>query len=218
MISSQLLYAIFQGFPSQHLRHLPSPWPRLAGFLSFQSVVASDPQQALRAVFAKLPPEELQTLRTHFRIAYHVSQIPGLSPRQREALWTLRAHGALSLTRLAQLLARDRGNLHHTLSELIAKGLVIKLLLPRGQHYFSVEAPLSPQDCHAIEMFLEELMHQAEHGTSTLRRAAFQQLEHSPELSSSTNATKSAHATNFQPAQTAGSASKAPTLIPASAT
>ncbi|MCW5875946.1 MAG: hypothetical protein KIS85_03600 [Anaerolineales bacterium] len=196
MISSQLLYAIFQGFPSQHLRHLPNPWPRLAGFLSFQSVVASDPEQALRAVFAKLPSDELQTLRTHFHIAYHVSQIPGLSPRQREALWTLRAHGVLSLTRLAQLLARDRGNLHHTLSELIAKGLVIKLLLPRGQHYFSVEAPLSPQDCHAIDMFLEELMHQAEHGTGT------QHLEHSPELSSSTNATKSARPTNFQPAQT----------------
>lgn len=161
MIAKDLLYAILLGFPHELLNHLPQPWPHLAALISWETLLTQDPVEALRTAFSKLNDKDLRQLRYYFRLAYQVSQISDLTPRQQEALLALRMLGAVSLTNLACAVSRDRGNLHHCLADLIEKGLVIKLLRPGGLHYFAVNSQLSTEAVREIDAFIDDLKLQA---------------------------------------------------------
>ena len=168
MLTLELIYALLQGLPADHLDFLDRPWYLLATRIQRALKDGSDPLAALRSALSASPQWERQVFLRAFLQEEPVFALPDLTQRQKEALIALRYAGACSLSQLSRILAQDRGNTSRRLDVLIEKGYAVKYFRREGPCYLAITSPL---DDHAksqvaglMQAFKQAL--QAEQGAS----------------------------------------------------
>jgi DNA-binding MarR family transcriptional regulator len=143
MLTIDTVVALLQGLPPTYTNSLPEPWESIARRISAAASNHATPEAALRFVLNSLFAWELQVLRESIANSISISQIPGLTRSQRQALLAVRGSTILSQSNLCDILAKDRSQVNRRMAGLVRKGLVVKVFHKGAAHYF---APATPND------------------------------------------------------------------------
>jgi DNA-binding MarR family transcriptional regulator len=145
MLTLEMLYALLQGLPADHLDHLDRAWYLLAVRIERGLKEGRDPVSALYEAFDNSHDWERQHYLRALLQEEPVLALPDLTQRQKEALIALRYSGACSLSQLSRILAQDRGNTSRRLDVLIEKGYAVKYFRRDGPYYLAITSPLGDQ-------------------------------------------------------------------------
>jgi len=138
MLTLDMLYAVIQGLPADHLDYLDRPWYLLAVRIERALKEGLDPTSALHSALSNSADWERQVYLRAFIHEEPVLALPDLTPRQKEALIALRYAGACSLAQLCRILVQERSNTRRRLDVLIEKGYVIKYFRRDGAYYLAI--------------------------------------------------------------------------------
>ena len=153
MLTLDMLFAVLQGLPADHLKHLHRPWYLLAWRIERGLKEGLDPVSALHAALSNSHKWEREHYLRAFEHEEPVLALPDLTQRQKEALVALRYAGASSLTQLTRVLAQDRSNTRRRLDFLVEKGYAFKYFANEGACYMAITAPIPDGTrSEAIEM------------------------------------------------------------------
>jgi DNA-binding MarR family transcriptional regulator len=161
MISLNLIQAVLQGLSTKYLDDLPEPWEtmfrRLAANMAWTK---GDFLKSLQATLAELGDWEQEKIVSLFRDMLVVSQLPGLSFRQRQVLVALRNLQVATVPQLCMMLAQDRTHLHRRLNALVSKGYALKFYNKKGVHFFAL--PEKNEELkNAVHEFVQGLIQKA---------------------------------------------------------
>ncbi|MGH2583133.1 MAG: hypothetical protein ACRDFQ_09600 [Anaerolineales bacterium] len=162
MLTLEILYAILQGLPAEHIDFLDPPWTPFIKRIEIALKYGADPISALKSAIEQMNDWGREQLKKALSQIRPVMDLPGLSYRQREALVVLRSMGVASLSQLGRVLMQDRSNLHKRLTVLVKRGYAMKFFRPGGIYYFAVPGSVDKSLKTTINDFLNELIDEAE--------------------------------------------------------
>ena len=145
MLTLEILFAVLQGLPADHLDHLDRPWYLLAWRIERGLKEGLEPYAALRSALSNSAKWERQVYLRAFLQEEPVLALPDLTQRQKDALIALRYAGACSLQQLSRILALDRSYTRRLLEVLIEKGHAIKYFRRDGAYYLAISSSLNEQ-------------------------------------------------------------------------
>lgn len=145
MLTQEMIFALLQGLPADHLDYLDRPWFLLAKRIERAMKEGQDPYTALHSALTNSHEWERQAYLRAFLQEEPVLALPDLTPRQKDALIALRYSGACSLQQLSRILALDRSYTRRLLEVLIEKGYAIKYFRRDGPYYLAISSPMSDQ-------------------------------------------------------------------------
>ncbi|MGH2583217.1 MAG: MarR family transcriptional regulator [Anaerolineales bacterium] len=144
MLTLEMLFAVLQGLPAEHLDYLDRPWYLLAVRIEHALKEGLDPTSALHSALSNSAEWERKIYLRAFLHEEPVLALPDLTQRQKEALIALRYAGACSLSQLCRILVQDR-SLIRRLDVLIEKGYAVKYFRRDGAYYLAISSPLEAE-------------------------------------------------------------------------
>lgn len=142
MLTLDVLYAVLQGLHPSHFSHLDGVWQVFCGDIYQAIKQGRDPVTAFKNTLDQARYGILSGIEQALSELLSVSDLPGLTFRQKQALSTLRHAKVLSLTQLSRTLLADPSNTQKRLNVLIKKGLVGKFFRQGGIFYYAIASPL----------------------------------------------------------------------------
>ena len=135
MLTLEMIFALLQGLPADHLDHLDRAWFLLAERIQRYMREGQLPYHALHQALNHSTQWERDAYLRAFQLEAPVRALPDLNHRQKDALIALRYAGASSLQQLIRVLALDRSYTRRLLDALVEKGYAIKYFRRDGAYY-----------------------------------------------------------------------------------
>ena len=148
MLTLEMICALLQGLPADHLDHLDRPWYLLAVRIERALKEGLDPTSALHAALSNSAEWERQVFLRAFLQEEPVLALPVL---WRTGFFFFRSptrrcfSDASSLSQLSRILVQDRSNTRRRLEVLIEKGYAVKYFRRDGAYYLAISSPLDDQ-------------------------------------------------------------------------
>ena len=156
MLTLEMICALLQGLPADHLDHLDRPWYLLAVRIERALKEGLDPTSALHAALSNSAEWERQVFLRAFLLEEPVLALLVL---WRTGFFFFRSltrrcfSDASSLSQLSRILVQDRSNTRRRLEVLIEKGYAVKYFRRDGAYYLAISSPLDDKDkSKAIEL------------------------------------------------------------------
>lgn len=164
MLILEMIFALLQGLPADHLDHLDRAWYLLAVRIQRGLKDGRTPIDALYDALCNSTQWERDAYLRFFTQQAPVLALPDLTPRQKDALIALRYSGTCSLVQLVRILALDRSYTRRLLDALVEKGYAVKYFRRDGAYYLAIASPLSDdskrQVSELMDSFKEALIEQ----------------------------------------------------------
>ncbi len=156
MLTLDVLYAVLQGLHPSHFSHLDGIWQVFCADIHKAIKEGRDPVTAFKSTLDQAQYGILWGIEQALSQILSVSDLPGLTFRQKEALSALRHAKVASLAQLSRTLLADPSNTQKRLNALIKRGFVGKFFRQGGIFYYAIAAPLDRSTRSSIYKIIGE--------------------------------------------------------------